>query len=363
MHADGRTPAVAVADAHGTGARTGCGRLCALVVAAAAGCMPNANSTPLKAEATILEEHALAVERAKEAALAQIVWAQCEVPSRKGKGCGLLVPSLTADGAAEEFIVSRCKETVQAVSPECTERFRQSAMRQVRARYDRASESEVDAACARNPSACQRVADIELLYLDSHNASVTKAFKAELDRLTEEAKREIKLNDQARAYRSRQINDERDRWQAIAGVSAAAMAPLVSSNYNRPMGNGHVARPQPTRSGSAPRGGSAQLVFGSNGSGHKVFLGCLCDEYEVNSIANKYGQHGTSYAAESVWNPYGAYGSRYSSVSACNPEASDPPVVVDNKGHYFGRLSVNLEKAGSEPLHELTLSICAAGQQ
>jgi hypothetical protein len=35
------------------------------------------------------------------------------------------------------------------------------------------------------------------------------------------------------------------------------------------------------------------------------------------------------------------FGSPYSSYSACNPYATDPPVIVDSAGNFYGRLTVN----------------------
>jgi len=43
---------------------------------------------------------------------------------------------------------------------------------------------------------------------------------------------------------------------------------------------------------------------------------------------------------ESIWNHLSDYGSRYS-IGVCNPYASDPPVIVDSSGQYYGRLTPN----------------------
>jgi hypothetical protein len=82
------------------------------------------------------------------------------------------------------------------------------------------------------------------------------------------------------------------------------------------------------------------MVFG--GLDHKTYLGCLnCSQYTADSIFNEYGQHGSRYASESIWNHYSEFGSAYSSYGACNAYASDPPVIVDSAGRYFGRLTLN----------------------
>jgi len=82
------------------------------------------------------------------------------------------------------------------------------------------------------------------------------------------------------------------------------------------------------------------LLFG--GPGHRVFLGCLnCDRYSNESVQNQYSDYGSRYSDTSVLNPYSDYGSKYSDYGACNRYASDPPVIVDDNGNYYGRLTVN----------------------
>ena len=80
------------------------------------------------------------------------------------------------------------------------------------------------------------------------------------------------------------------------------------------------------------------FIFG--GSSHDVFLGCItCDENSSSSIFNdksKYGL-GNSYG---VWSSYSGYKNTYSSTSMCNEYASYPPIVVDKKGNYYGKLSL-----------------------
>ena len=85
---------------------------------------------------------------------------------------------------------------------------------------------------------------------------------------------------------------------------------------------------------------SELLLFG--GDGFDVFLGCLtCSEYETDSVFNEYGDFGSQYSTTSIFNRYGDYGSPYSSYSACNPYASDPPVIVDGDGNFYGALTMN----------------------
>src|SRR4051812_16640371 len=81
------------------------------------------------------------------------------------------------------------------------------------------------------------------------------------------------------------------------------------------------------------------MVFG--GLDHKTYLGCLsCNEFEYDSVFNKYGPHGSAFGFESIFNHYSEYGSKYSMYSACAEVAFDPPVVVDKKGSFYGRLTL-----------------------
>ncbi|WP_429408259.1 hypothetical protein [Paraburkholderia sp. MM5482-R1] len=82
------------------------------------------------------------------------------------------------------------------------------------------------------------------------------------------------------------------------------------------------------------------LLFG--GRDHDVFLGCLtCSQYDQHSVQNEYGPHGSPYESTSIFNHYGDYGSAYSDVSPCNRFANNPPVIVDQNGKFYGRLTLN----------------------
>lgn len=81
------------------------------------------------------------------------------------------------------------------------------------------------------------------------------------------------------------------------------------------------------------------LVYG--GRGHREFLGCLnCSDYSSDSVWNEYSRYGFLNDF-GVWNPFGDYASPFSSYSMCNEYATDPPVIVDKDGNFYGRLSIN----------------------
>ena len=94
-----------------------------------------------------------------------------------------------------------------------------------------------------------------------------------------------------------------------------------------------------TTASAAPQA-TKLMIFG--GENHKTYLGCLnCSEYEPDSVKNKFGENGSPYSSSSIWNHYSDYGSQYTSGGACNSYATDPPVIVDQNGKYYGRLSLN----------------------
>lgn len=82
------------------------------------------------------------------------------------------------------------------------------------------------------------------------------------------------------------------------------------------------------------------MLFG--GPDHHTYLGCFsCSEYDSESIFNDYGTYGSRYSGTSIHNQYSQYGSKYSNYSPCNPYATDAPVLVDNNGGFYGRLTLN----------------------
>ncbi len=81
------------------------------------------------------------------------------------------------------------------------------------------------------------------------------------------------------------------------------------------------------------------LIFG--GQNNKEFLGCLtCSEMSANSVFNDFSQYGWANGF-GVWNPFGPYKNPFSSTSACNEFSAQGPVLVDRKGNFYGRLTVN----------------------
>lgn len=88
------------------------------------------------------------------------------------------------------------------------------------------------------------------------------------------------------------------------------------------------------------RPGRKIMVFG--GRNHDVYLGCLsCSDLANDSVLNEFSNYGSEFSDRSILNQFGAYGSKYQATSACNEFATSPPVVVDNRGTYYGELTMN----------------------
>ena len=74
----------------------------------------------------------------------------------------------------------------------------------------------------------------------------------------------------------------------------------------------------------------AQHLHIYGGDNHDVYLGCLTS---------------SPYDSKSIWNEYGTYGNEYSSYSPWNEYASNPPVIVDKEGKFYGYFTVNKYKS------------------
>lgn len=103
------------------------------------------------------------------------------------------------------------------------------------------------------------------------------------------------------------------------------------------------------------------MIFG--GPDHRTYLGCLsCEETASDSVLNEVGQYGSPYRPESIWNRYAQFGSGSSPYSACNALATEPPVIVDQDGTAYGRLTMNRNStkigAGARFYNWLASTVC-----
>lgn len=125
-------------------------------------------------------------------------------------------------------------------------------------------------------------------------------------------------------------------WLPLVTLVACVLMPGCSSATYARFASAAVA---PSLA-SAPNSNPKLMIFG--GTDHNVYLGCLnCSKFATDSVFNEYGTHGSRYSSESIFNHYSQFGSPYSTDSPCNKYASDPPVIVDSNGNYYGHLTLN----------------------
>jgi hypothetical protein len=87
------------------------------------------------------------------------------------------------------------------------------------------------------------------------------------------------------------------------------------------------------------------MIFGDDA--HKTYLGCLnCNSYESDSIFNESGTFGhcvelfsENLYCRGIFHKFGDDG-MMQRESACSEYSSNPPVIVDQNGRYYGRFSV-----------------------
>jgi hypothetical protein len=151
---------------------------------------------------------------------------------------------------------------------------------------------------------------------------------------------------------------KKEHHYATAIAAGAIIGLLVYAAVRNP----YVAQGLATGvSGTAGQTATKIIIFG--GQNHGTYLGCLsCSQYERDSVFNEVGPYGSRYSNESIWNSYHQFGSSFSPFSSCNPQASDPPVLVDQDGSFYGRLTLNRFHpqigAGVRLIPWLTSTVC-----
>ncbi len=84
------------------------------------------------------------------------------------------------------------------------------------------------------------------------------------------------------------------------------------------------------------------LGFNEKEKEHDIYLGCLsCPKDHKDSVQNKNGTYGSKYSSKSIFSKYGEYGKKYSKLSPCFKYATNPPIVADEDGNFYGFFSVN----------------------
>jgi hypothetical protein len=100
--------------------------------------------------------------------------------------------------------------------------------------------------------------------------------------------------------------------------------------------------------GSSHAQTTAPVVWIFGGADHKTFLGCLtCASSDDDSIFNPGGKFGhcgglafDNLYCHSLLSAFGGGGLVAEATSACGPGSTNPPVLVDPHGQYYGRFSI-----------------------
>lgn len=115
-----------------------------------------------------------------------------------------------------------------------------------------------------------------------------------------------------------------------------------------------------------PNGAKPDMIFGrqNSTSAFNVYLGCLCDQTDPDSVTSAVGLFGpqSKFNPNSIWNRFGTFGSDFSTQGVCDQFATDAPIVVNN-GQMVGRLTRNQFASGAitDPnvVTFLSQSVCA----
>jgi len=138
----------------------------------------------------------------------------------------------------------------------------------------------------------------------------------------------------AQSSARRRAERRRRRGQRVATASAALE--LLSTSLSAAV----AIKEGKTFPRSSDLGETTLLLVGDDYG--ETFLGCLsCDPYDITSIFNAEGDHGSRHSPVSIRNRFSRFGSSFSNFSACNRRASRPPRIVDPDGNIHGRFTLN----------------------
>lgn len=109
-------------------------------------------------------------------------------------------------------------------------------------------------------------------------------------------------------------------------------APAARSEDKAPSGQAQEAPPIPPVAETAPGLRLSTLEGGRIVAKDGQFLGTITGRSHKESIANPYGDYGSSYSPTSMFNRSGTYGSPHSGKGAMHPHTPFPPrIYVDGK--------------------------------
>lgn len=72
-----------------------------------------------------------------------------------------------------------------------------------------------------------------------------------------------------------------------------------------------------------------------------TFLGTLENEFASDSIFNEFGKYGNEFNSQSILNEFGRYGNEFSQYSPFNEYSNKGPILVDRRGKFYGRITLN----------------------
>ena len=98
--------------------------------------------------------------------------------------------------------------------------------------------------------------------------------------------------------------------------------------------------------------GSWGVYYVFSGKNHDEFIGCLdCEHYSQSSVCNKFGPFGNEFSPTSMFNSRSEYGNILSVKSPWQNIGFEPrsgtPVLVDDKGNYFGYWTIDINIPGA----------------
>jgi PKD domain len=93
---------------------------------------------------------------------------------------------------------------------------------------------------------------------------------------------------------------------------------------------------------AAPSVPTTVSLYLYSGEPSPVYLGCLnCNQFQADSVCNKFGTYGSQFQSNSIWNQFGTYGSQFSSYSPWNQFSNSGPIIIGSDNLFYGYFTVN----------------------
>lgn len=163
------------------------------------------------------------------------LWSQeCKTPEQKQ--CGYLTDRMTGEWMAN-FVRVACNEDPESTpSPACFDEMGQKVLEALRRRYTWAKEREVWAACAAATADCASIANfanIETLYILSHNKNVRAVAEQRVRFVREEQAKAEALAARRRAQEQAEEDERARRVMAAIGGALQGMGSAMAASSRR----------------------------------------------------------------------------------------------------------------------------------